>query len=305
MADALERHQTGIAKIPAQRLGGSKINGAVFRSPDEERGVIANLGERPFQFREVCRPILYDVRGMTEHVILEYGHAVALRANRVEFLLRRRTDGAAIGSRGSASASIVLRKSMEPKGLPRKGASRLPCGDQGLTGATSTRRCRRASLFCRRSAQIAATMMATPPPWEVPSRSKSLDAERVRELQDAFGGGAYGAVHALVRRREPGAQIVDGIDGRMGRERGDGESPGKGIAHQPMNQDERRAGPGLEVAHAPVGEIEPVLFNLHVRCNSKRHRAGLVLALGGGDEFFFGILRFGGQRNPRRQGLTK
>ena len=41
---------------------------------------------------------------------------------------------------------MVLRKSMEPKALPRKGASRLPCGDQGLTGATSTRRRKRAIL---------------------------------------------------------------------------------------------------------------------------------------------------------------
>src|SRR5208283_2320796 len=64
---------------------------------------------------------------------------------------------------------------MEPKGLARKGASRLPRGDQGLTGATSTRRCSLGWLdSAHRSAQAAATMMATPPPWEVPSRLKSL-----------------------------------------------------------------------------------------------------------------------------------
>src|SRR5208282_5626142 len=77
VADAFEGHQTGIAKIPAQRFGGMKIDGAVFRSPDEERGVIANLGERPFQFHEVRRPIPDDVRGMTEAVILLYGYAIA------------------------------------------------------------------------------------------------------------------------------------------------------------------------------------------------------------------------------------
>jgi hypothetical protein len=57
VTDALERQQTDITKIPAQRLGRLKMNGAVFRSPDQESGVIANLGERPFQFREVRRPI--------------------------------------------------------------------------------------------------------------------------------------------------------------------------------------------------------------------------------------------------------
>lgn len=35
MTDTIERYETGIAKIPAQRLGGAKINGTVFRSPDE------------------------------------------------------------------------------------------------------------------------------------------------------------------------------------------------------------------------------------------------------------------------------
>src|ERR1039458_4624235 len=35
MADTFERHQTSIAKIPAERLGGAKIDGAVSRSPDE------------------------------------------------------------------------------------------------------------------------------------------------------------------------------------------------------------------------------------------------------------------------------
>jgi hypothetical protein len=34
MADAFEHHQTRIAKIPAERLGGMEINGAVSRPPD-------------------------------------------------------------------------------------------------------------------------------------------------------------------------------------------------------------------------------------------------------------------------------
>src|SRR5271156_2193516 len=78
MADAFEGYQTRIAKVPAQRFGGTEINGAVSRSPHEESRVIANLRERRFQFREVGRPISYDVRSMTEDLILEYGHAVAL-----------------------------------------------------------------------------------------------------------------------------------------------------------------------------------------------------------------------------------
>src|SRR5208337_2267599 len=77
VADAFERQQTDIAKILAQGLGGPDMNGAVFRSPDEQSGVIANLGEHPFQFREVRRPIADDVRSMTQYVILENGHAVA------------------------------------------------------------------------------------------------------------------------------------------------------------------------------------------------------------------------------------
>src|SRR5208282_1077549 len=71
-----------------------------------------------------------------------------------------------------------------------------------------------------------------------------------------------------------------------------------------MNEDERWARPGLEVAHVPAGEFEPVLFNLYFRCNSKPRRAGAGLALGGRDGFISGIFRFDGQRNPHRQRLT-
>src|SRR5271155_944876 len=78
MADALKGHQAGTVKIAAQRFGGLEINRAVFRSPDEERGVIADLGERHFQFREVGRPIPDDATGMTQGVILACGYAVAL-----------------------------------------------------------------------------------------------------------------------------------------------------------------------------------------------------------------------------------
>ena len=124
-----------------------------------------------------------------------------------------------------------------------------------------------------------------------------FDAESVGELEDAPGGGTHSAVHAVVGRRESSAQIVDGVNGGMGRESGDGESPGKGVAHQAMNQDERRAGASLEVAHASVGEIEPMLFDHG--CGS-----GAGVGLADGDELFFGILRFDGQRNPRGQVLT-
>jgi hypothetical protein len=48
MADALERHQASVAKIPAQRLGRLKMNGAVASPPNEESGVIANLRKRRF-----------------------------------------------------------------------------------------------------------------------------------------------------------------------------------------------------------------------------------------------------------------
>ena len=54
------------------------MNGAVFRAPDEETGVIANLGKRSFKLREVCGPIAYDARSMAEGVILECGDAVAV-----------------------------------------------------------------------------------------------------------------------------------------------------------------------------------------------------------------------------------
>src|SRR5271167_3766368 len=46
MTNALKCYQTGIAKIPAQRLGGMESNGAVSGSPEEKSRVIANLGER-------------------------------------------------------------------------------------------------------------------------------------------------------------------------------------------------------------------------------------------------------------------
>jgi len=151
--------------------------------------------------------------------------------------------------------------------------------DQGFTDATRIRRCRRAS-FCPprfRSVQMAATMMATPPPCEVPSKSKFRCRER-RRTGGRAGRGTHSAVHAVVGRRESSAQIVDGVNGGMGRESGDGESPGKGVAHQAMNQDERRAGASLEVAHASVGEIEPMLFDHG--CRRRGSGAGVGLATG-------------------------
>ncbi len=118
-----------------------------------------------------------------------------------------------------------------------------------------------------------------------------LNAESIRELQDALGCGSYGAVHAFGCGRETGAQIVDGIHGRVGRERRDGESPGKGIAHQPMNQNERWARPGPEVAHAPVREIEPVLLNQDLRLlgNSNCRRLWLGLLAPAGTNFSSGF----------------
>src|ERR1035441_1765765 len=92
MADALERYQASIAEIPAQRsfwnqasiaeipaqrFGGVESDGAVSRPPDEQRGVIANLGQRALQFREVGGPIPNDVRSMPEDVILEHRYTVA------------------------------------------------------------------------------------------------------------------------------------------------------------------------------------------------------------------------------------
>src|ERR1700674_2822436 len=128
-------------------------------------------------------------------------------------------------------------------------------------------------------------------------------AERVRELKDALGSGTYGAVHVVTCCRQASSQIVDGINGRVGSQRGDGESPGKGISHQPMNQDDRRAGSGLEVAHASAGEFEPVFFDRNSVFPVTPVR--IALAGGGADEFFFGMLGFCGQRSPRRQSLTK
>src|ERR1700686_1993487 len=78
VADALERHQTGIAKIPAQRFGGLKMHGAVARPPDDESGVIANLGKRYFEFREIRRPVPYYKRTVSQRAIFDYGYAVAL-----------------------------------------------------------------------------------------------------------------------------------------------------------------------------------------------------------------------------------
>src|SRR3984893_1907548 len=78
MTDALERHQASVAKIPAQRPGRLKMNGAVASPPNEESGVIANLRKRDFQFREVCRPIPYDPQTIMEHVVLEHRHKVAI-----------------------------------------------------------------------------------------------------------------------------------------------------------------------------------------------------------------------------------
>src|SRR6267143_6036431 len=54
------------------------MHGAVFRSPDDESGVIAYFGERRFQFREVCRPVPYDAQTIMEHVVLEHRHKVAI-----------------------------------------------------------------------------------------------------------------------------------------------------------------------------------------------------------------------------------
>src|SRR3984893_2318610 len=78
MTDARERHQASIAKIPAQRLGGLRMTGAVASPPNEESGVIANLRKRRFQFREVCRPVPYDAQTVMERVVLEHGHKVAI-----------------------------------------------------------------------------------------------------------------------------------------------------------------------------------------------------------------------------------
>src|ERR1017187_2095987 len=54
------------------------MNCSVSGSPHEERGIIANLGDRAFQFCEVCRPIPNDAPSMTKGVIFAYGYAVAL-----------------------------------------------------------------------------------------------------------------------------------------------------------------------------------------------------------------------------------
>src|SRR4029077_18934456 len=78
VADAFEGHQTGVAKIPAQRLGRLKMNGAVFLSPDDESGVITYFGKRRFEFREVRRPIPYHKRTVSQRVIFDYGYAVTL-----------------------------------------------------------------------------------------------------------------------------------------------------------------------------------------------------------------------------------
>ena len=90
---------------------------------------------------------------------------------------------------------------------------------------------------------------------------ESSDALGVRELQNAPSRGSHTRVDAVVGWRESGAQIVDGVDGRVGRQRGDGESPREGIAHEAVNKDQRRAGAGFEITHASVGEVEPVLFD--------------------------------------------
>src|ERR1019366_6313283 len=303
---ALECHQTGIAEIPAQRLGGMKIHGAVFRSADEESGVIANLGKRSFQFREVCRPIPDDVRGMTEAVILLHGYAIAReRIGRNFRAVAEQTaqpwvvEGAPAFERAAEEqgAKSTAQKRREPLAMRRPGIDGRHQHQAPQAGVGWPNKVLFRTDSCHPDGD--ATAVGSTQQVEI------FDTERVRELEDALGGGTYGAVHALSSCRQPGAQIVDGINGRMGRQCGDGKSPGKRISHKPMNEDERRARPGLEVAHASAGEFEPVLFNLHVRCNSKPRRARARLALGGRDEFFSEILRFDGQRNPHSQRLNK
>src|SRR5271166_4737356 len=79
MAYTLERYQASIAEIPAQRFGGVERDGAVSRPPDEQRGVIAYLGQRALQFREVGRPIPYDVRSMAEDMVLDDRYPIAFQ----------------------------------------------------------------------------------------------------------------------------------------------------------------------------------------------------------------------------------
>src|ERR1019366_6329194 len=268
VADAFEDQQTRIAKIPAQRLGRSKIDGAVSGSPDEESGIIANLGERRFQCREVRRPIPYDAQSMTQRVILECGQAVALE--------RIGRDSRSV-AKHPAQPQVVegaptLNRVAEEHGTERAAYKRresLAVCRPGIEGRDEpqTPQARILSLATSFSTSRShqdgdASAMRSAQQVEV------FDAECVRELQDALGGRAYGAVHPLIRGGQSGAQIVDGIHGRVGRQRGQGESPGKGIAHQPMNQYQRRTRPGLEVAYASVGEVEPALFDPRVAINS-------------------------------------
>ena len=77
MPHALKCHQPDISKIPAQRLGGLKIDGAILHSPDQQSGIVADLGQDRFQFGQVGGPTFQDIRGVAKAVILKDRYPVA------------------------------------------------------------------------------------------------------------------------------------------------------------------------------------------------------------------------------------
>src|SRR5580698_4602763 len=64
MSDSFKRYQAGIAKILAQPLGGMKIDCAIFCSPHQQSRIVANFWQRAFHFRQIRRPIFYDLQSM-------------------------------------------------------------------------------------------------------------------------------------------------------------------------------------------------------------------------------------------------
>jgi hypothetical protein len=75
-----------------------------------------------------------------------------------------------------------------------------------------------------------------------------LDAKVLHKAQDTFSIASQRALVGICALRKAATGQIHGVDGKVSRERRDVESPGEGVAHEAVYQQQRRARAGKQIA---------------------------------------------------------
>ena len=155
--------------------------------------------------------------------------------------------------------STAHRNPVAPTRVPKKGASLRPCDEYGLTGHGRMRRRTR-----RFDPGVEALRSSAHRHSPAPGRAEQVKPEESQpagEFKHPQRRSAHGMIDSARPVGKAGSQEVRSVDGRIRGKRRHGETPGKRITQQAMQEDQGRPRACPQVAHPGAVDLHPALFD--------------------------------------------